>query len=412
MSSEPQMDTDKRGLVPRLRFPEFRGAGMWEEKRLKDALDYERPDKYIVTDTNYHQSGIPVLTANKSFILGCTHEENGIFTNTPVIIFDDFTVDKKYVDFSFKVKSSAIKILKIKGENNLKFIYELMNIIKFETAEHKRNYISVYQNLCIRLPRPYEQKKIADCLSSLDEVITRQTQKIDALKAHKTGLMQQLFPREGETLPHLRFPEFRNARAWGVNPIGELLPVTSSKRVHQKDWATEGIPFYRARDLVALKNKEVIEPLYISKSLYEENVRSCGKIKPSDLLVTGVGTIGIPYLVKKSDIFYFKDGNIIWIKNDEKSIVGQYLFHMFDSEYLQSQIQTMSGVGTVGTYTITNANATLIAYPSNRKEQHKIADCLSSLDEVITRQTQKIDALKAHKTGLMQQLFPSGETVG
>ena len=187
-----------QGRVPKLRFSEFRDAGEWKKKQLRDVLDYERPENYIVTDTNYQKVGTPVLTANKSFVLGYTSEENGVFKDLPVIIFDDFTVDKKYVDFPFKVKSSAIKILKKRGKNNLKLIFEVINQIKFNASEHKRYYISSYQNLFVRLPEPEEQQRIADCLSSIDELITAQAQKLDTLKTHKKGLMQQLFPSVDE----------------------------------------------------------------------------------------------------------------------------------------------------------------------------------------------------------------------
>lgn len=186
--------------VPRVRFAEFRQFGQWREIELKNVLSYERPDKYIVSDTDYQISGTPVLTANKSFILGYTQENKGIYTNIPVIIFDDFTVDKKYVDFPFKVKSSAIKILKIKGNNNIKFVYEVMSQIQFNAGEHKRYYISAYQNLLIKVPEPIEQQKIADCLTSLDELIAAETQKLDLFKTHKKGLMQQLFPAVDEVV--------------------------------------------------------------------------------------------------------------------------------------------------------------------------------------------------------------------
>lgn len=180
--------------VPKLRFKEFVDSGEWEVKRLGEVLDYERPDKYIVSSENYNDSGIPVLTANKSFILGYTNETEGVCKNLPAIIFDDFTTDKKYVDFPFKVKSSAIKILRPKGNENLKFIFELMTLIRFEAKEHKRYYISSYQNLLVPIPKPQEQQKIAACLSSLDDLINAQSQKIELLQQHKKGLLQGLFP--------------------------------------------------------------------------------------------------------------------------------------------------------------------------------------------------------------------------
>jgi len=203
------LKTHKKGLMqqlfprdgettPRMRFPEFRDAGEWEVKRIHELLEYERPEPYIVQSDNYEPYGTPVLTANKSFILGYTYEQTGIYEDVPVIIFDDFTTDKKFVDFPFKVKSSAIKILKRKGENNIRFIFELMNLIHFDPQQHKRYYISEYQNIVVRVPIPKEQQKIADCLSSLDEVIDLHTKKLEALKAHKKGLMQQLFPTMDE----------------------------------------------------------------------------------------------------------------------------------------------------------------------------------------------------------------------
>jgi len=180
--------------LPKLRFPEFQDAEEWEVKRLSELLDYERPDKYIVSSENYNDSGIPVLTANKSFILGYTNESEGVCENLPAIIFDDFTTDKKYVDFPFKVKSSAIKILRTKEKDDLKFLFELMSLIRLEAKEHKRYYISVYQNLSVPVPSPKEQQKIASCLSSLDDLINAQRQKIESLKQHKKGLLQGLFP--------------------------------------------------------------------------------------------------------------------------------------------------------------------------------------------------------------------------
>lgn len=183
--------------VPKLRFPEFKNAPKWKEKKLGDLLDYEQPTKYLVDDTNYDDSfKIPVLTAGKTFILGYSNETHGIFQNPlPVIIFDDFTTATQFVDFSFKAKSSAMKILKPKDDSgNIKIIFELMQTIKYQTSEHKRYWISEYQNIIIKVPLSKEQKKIADFIFSVDNLIDSQTKKVEILKDHKKGLMQQLFP--------------------------------------------------------------------------------------------------------------------------------------------------------------------------------------------------------------------------
>lgn len=220
-------------------------------------------------------------------------------------------------------------------------------------------------------------------------------------------------PKNLETtaLPKLRFPEFQGEGAWEIVHLGKILNITSSKRVHESEWTTEGVPFYRTRELVALNANEPINPLSISKDLYKRNTHVSGEIKAGDILVTGVGTIGIPYLVKKYDKFYFKDGNIIWLQNNEAKVIGQYLYWIYESDYIKSQIKKISGTGTVGTYTIDNAKKTVIPLPS-RSEQQKIADTLSSLDDLIATETTRLQTYQAHKKGLMQALFPAeGETV-
>lgn len=182
---------------PKFRFPEFKEDGDWEETTLGECLDYLQPTPYLVSSTDYDDKyETPVLTAGKTFILGYTDEKEGIFNeNLPVIIFDDFTTASKFVDFPFKAKSSAMKILFVKGVNDIKFMFEAIQNIKFEVKTHKRHWISVYSSLAILKPKnPKEQQKIAACLSAADDLIAAQTQKIEALQAHKKGLLQQLFP--------------------------------------------------------------------------------------------------------------------------------------------------------------------------------------------------------------------------
>ena len=187
----------KGKTTPELRFQEFQNDGEWRPRPLSDILNYEQPTPYIIEDDIYKKEGTPVLTANKGFILGYTDESFGIYNKLPVIIFDDFTTDKKYVDFPFKIKSSAIKLLTLKYEerDNLRFIFECMNKVLFEEKEHKRYYISTYQHINIYVPSLQEQNKIADTLLFVDKQISEYDKKIKALELHKKCLMQQLFPK-------------------------------------------------------------------------------------------------------------------------------------------------------------------------------------------------------------------------
>ena len=165
----------------------------WHTAKLGEILDYEQPTDYLVASAEYSEKGTPVLTAGKTFILGYTQEKWGIYKNTPVILFDDFVAESKYVDFPFKVKSSAAKMLKLHDtQNNLRFIYELMQQIDFPVVDHKRRWISEYSQLEISIPSLPEQQAIASILTAMDnEIQTLQTQR-DKYTLIKQGMMQQL----------------------------------------------------------------------------------------------------------------------------------------------------------------------------------------------------------------------------
>ncbi|KWV11910.1 hypothetical protein ATB53_05575 [Xanthomonas translucens] len=289
----------------------------------------------------------------------------------------------------------------------LYYVLDLLKLNRFATGQAQPGLsVEVLNQVdCSKPLGEEEQRQIADCLSCLDACIHEEIRKLDALKTHKQGLMQQLFPAEGQCLPRLRFPGFEGE--WDIRNVGDVMSVGSSKRVHESDWVASGVPFYRARELVALAQGLPISPLFIDEGLYERNIALTGELKSGHLLVTGVGSIGVPYMVKEGDRFYFKDGSIIWLKNDEETLLGSFLRHSYLTPRVQSQIATMAGIGTVGTYTIESARKTEICFPSNKREQRKISDFLSLLDELIVMKVQKVAALKRHKNGLMHGLFPT-----
>jgi len=165
-----------------------------EAKRLGDLLGYEQPTKYLVKDSEYSDDNdVPVLTAGKTFVLGYTNEEHGIFNSLPAIIFDDFTTANKYVTFPFKAKSSAMKILKPRDATvNLRFVFEMMQLIKFQLGDHKRYWISEFQNIQMEVPSAEEQTAIAIVLSDMDADLAALEQQRDKTRAVKQGMMQEL----------------------------------------------------------------------------------------------------------------------------------------------------------------------------------------------------------------------------
>ncbi|HAP7207156.1 TPA: restriction endonuclease subunit S, partial [Enterococcus faecium] len=206
-----------------------------------------------------------------------------------------------------------------------------------------------------------------------------------------------------DTRPEIRFPGF--TEDWEERKLGDMMDVTSVKRIHQSDWTNSGIRFLRARDIVsAAKNEEPSDYLYISEEKYNEYSKNSGKVSQGDLLVTGVGSIGVPLLITDDNPIYFKDGNIIWFKNEHK-IDGNFFYYSFINNKIQKYIRDVAGIGTVGTYTIDSGKKTPISLPTY-DEQIKIGSFFKQLDHTIMLHQHELDLLKETKKGFLQKMFP------
>lgn len=178
-------------LTGRTRLKGF--TGVWPTRRLGDLLSYEQPGRYLVSSTGYFPvGGIPVLTAGKTFILGYTAESSGIYTELPVIIFDDFTTASKFVDFPFKAKSSAMKMLKAREGVNLRFIYERMQLIDFPISDHKRRWIAEFSKIEVSVPSLEEQLSIARVITDSGAAITALERRLESARAVRQGMTQEL----------------------------------------------------------------------------------------------------------------------------------------------------------------------------------------------------------------------------
>jgi type I restriction enzyme S subunit len=406
-------DDDTSTVVPRLRFPEFREAGEWCERPLGDFLDYQQPAPFLVSSTEYDPAfKTPVLTAGKTFILGYTNEESGIFdAGLPVIIFDDFTTATQFVTFPFKAKSSAMKILTAKDGADIKFMFELLQAIPYEVGAHERHWISTFAPMLVATPQPAEQQKIADCLTSLDEVIAAQGPKVEALKAHKKGLMQQLFPREGETLPRLRFPEFRDSPEWDVVPLGGLLDGKPEYGVNAAAVPfSEKLPAYlRITDIDEDGRFIPAGRASVDIDANDDNFMSNGDIA---LARTGA-SVGKSYPYREEDGRLIFAGFLIRIRPNKRKVVPAFLGNFLTTQQYWAWVRVTSarsgqpGINGTEYATLQVPIPPLSADGEELAEQQRIADCLSSLDDQITAGVHKLAALKLHKKGLMQQLFPS-----
>ena len=261
---------------------------------------------------------------------------------------------------------------------------------------------SAISDVFILIPPIEEQEKIVQTLNDINSLMTAETKVISKLMFVKKGCLSKMFPQNGTNIPEMRLPGFTDD--WEQRKLGDMMNVTSVKRIHQSDWTDSGVRFLRARDIVAAaKNEEPDDYLYISKEKYEEYSALSGKVGVSDLLVTGVGTIGVPYLVRNLEPLYFKDGNIIWFQNSDK-IDGKFLFYSFSAEQIQGFINESAGIGTVGTYTIESGKKTPISLP-NQIEQAKVGEFFQQLDNLITLHQRELEKLQNIKKSMLEKMF-------
>lgn len=417
------MNKEKR-RVPKLRFPGF--TEDWEQRKLgsigstytglsgKTKEDFGHGEAQYITYLNVFQNTVSDITMTDKVEIDTTQNEvkygDVLFTTSsetpeevgmssvwlghmPNIYLNSFCfgfrpnqkIDPYFLGYSLRAPYMRDKI-KILAQGISRY-----NISKNKVME-----------LEISLPNNEEQRLLGNFLRNIDLSITLHQRKLEHLNLKKKALLQKLFPKNGERYPELRFPGFTDA--WEQRKLGDLMEVTSVKRIHQADWTDSGVRFFRARDIVSsMNNEEVDNPVFISEDKYEEYSRISGKVIEGDLLVTGVGTIGVPYLIKDSTPLYFKDGNIIWFKNNN-ILNGEYFYYCFQNNSIQSQIYSASGKGTVGTYTIENGKKTSISYPS-LKEQVKIGKLLDTMTIMITLHQRKLEHLQLQKKSLLQQMF-------
>ena len=214
----------EQAKVPAIRFAGF--TDPWEQRKLGELYDYEQPQPYIVRGTEYDDSfPTPVLTAGQSFVLGYTNEKQGIKMASPehpVIIFDDFTTSSHFVDFPFKVKSSAIKLLTLRDKNeDIHFAYQVLQNIAYTPVSHERHWISKFATFATLMPEcKSEMQAIGHFMSNLDGLITLHQRKYDKLVIFKKSMLEKMFPKDGESVPEIRFAGFTDP--WEQRKLGEL----------------------------------------------------------------------------------------------------------------------------------------------------------------------------------------------
>lgn len=288
------------------------------------------------------------------------------------------------------------------------FVYNLGVISPGGAGRNRVMSKTDFLKLEVWLPNLEEQQKIADCMASADALIEAQRRKVEALKAHKKGLMQQLFPQEGETQPRLRFPEFEGAGEWEFVQLGKVLKAPPDYGV-----SAAAVPY--AADLPKyLRITDISE----DGSYLEENKVSVDMVPTAgnyldegDIAIARTGaSVGKSYRYRRDDGKLVFAGFLIRLRPDQRKLATAYLAQYLTTPQYWDWIainSARSGQPGINSAELSSLPVPLPADDRLLKEQHRIADCLTALDDLIAAETQKLDTCKTHKKALMQQLFPA-----
>ncbi|MBL9117888.1 MAG: restriction endonuclease subunit S [Verrucomicrobiaceae bacterium] len=408
------MTEPNQSKVPKIRFKGFEGE--WEVKTLGE-LGRVATTKRIFMHQTSETGDVPFFKIGsfgrdpKLFIsnsLFQTYKTRFPFPQNGDLLFSVIGSIGRVVEYTGEdeyFQDSNIVWLQHNGAVVNSFLKQFYSIVKWSGLEgstithlYNRNILETK----IDLPSQREQTQIGGYFREVDRLIELEQRKHDKLVTLKKAMLQKMFPKPGTTTPEIRFKGFKGD--WHEKKLGDVMEVGSVKRIHQSDWTTSGVRFLRARDIVsAFKNEKPSDVLYISPEKYVAYSLLSGKVELGDLLVTGVGTIGVPYLITNTEPVYFKDGNIIWFKNNG-AFDGDFLFYSFVGERIQNYIKESAGTGTVGTYTISSGKSTPLASPQ-KEEQQKIGHYFRTLDSLISQHALQLQKLKQLKAACLERMF-------
>lgn len=375
--------------IPKIRFKGF--FKNWEQRKLGEVLKYEQPTAYIVLSTEYNnEHNVPVLTAGQSFILGYTDETNGIKyadKNDPVIIFDDFTTSSHFVDFNFKVKSSAMKLLELRDKkDNIYFAINILKNIDYTPQNHERHWISKFSQFNVLMPTFEEQIRIGSYFLELDALIAQMQAKLNKTKNLKKAMLQKMFPQKGETVPQIRFKGFEGE--WVETKFCELVERITT----QSD--ADNMPKVEYEDIVAGEgrlNKELSHKFDKRKGvLFKPNNILYGKLRPylKNWLVPNFAGIAL---------------GDFWVL---EAINSAPLFNycLIQTQQYQDFVNMTTGTKMPRADWNTVKNASFYA-PTDFEEQEEIGNYFSQLDETFELYTKQLEKLKNLKAALLGKMF-------
>lgn len=401
----------KSALVPRLRFPDFQGESVWTEASLEDLVTTIAPPAKLQS-SSYRVSGrFPIVDQSQQAICGWTDDASAVVKERPpLIVFGDHTCALKLVRQAFAQGADGIRILKAKPSVWTEYLFYSLSHRPLAMEDYKRHF-SMLKERRVFYPdiNTGEQQKIADCLTSLDEVIASQGLKVGALKSYKRSLTQRLFPREGETVPRLRLPEFRDGPDWTTGKASDIVDVLQGYGFPDRlQGSKDGeFPFYKVSDISAYVDAGKAF-LGRANNHIDRDVLAELRAKPLPTGTTVFAKIGEAIRSNKRAVTTracLVDNNAAGVKAIAGLADDLFVYYL----WCQVPLIEYSG-GVVPSVNKSAIEQIPVCYPEPR-EQHKISECLSSLDARIAAEAEKLEFQKAHKIGLMQQLLLSAQQV-
>ena len=407
-------DPSRPALVPKLRFPEYEGK--WEVRfgsELFSQISERNPgtDLPVLAITQEH-GAIPrsMIDYHVSVTESSLDTYKLVREGDFIISLRSFQGGIEYSQYQ-GVCSPAYVILRRSCQGIDDYYRQYLKTDRFVSIltrnleglrDGKMISYKQFSELPLPVPTLPEQQRIADCLSSLDELIDAQARKVDALKTHKKGLMQQLFPREGETQPRLRFPEFEGE--WKVAPLATLLLSSPDYGVN-----AAAVPF--SADLPKyLRITDISEDgRYISEKQVSVDLEAIDEnyLEEGDIVLARTGaSVGKSYQYRQEDGRLVFAGFLIRMKPHPRKLVSTYLASFLTTGQFWKWVAVTSARSGQPGINSSEYGSLNIPLPPTFHEQQRIADCLSSLDELITNESNKLETYKTHKKGLMQGLFP------
>jgi len=420
------MSKDKKKLVPELRFPQFANDEEWIGDTLVNIAKFRRgsfPQPYGLPEWYDVKNGMPFVQVydvgddfrlkptTKSKISKLAAEQSVFIEKGTVIITIQGSIGRVAItQYDAYIDRTLLLFEEFYNEiDKTFFAYVLFMLFEIEKQKAPGGIIKtitkeVLSDFVINIPKINEQEKISTCLSSLDKVITAHNQKLDTLKDHKKGLMQNLFPQEGETVPKYRFPEFLDDGDWVEKELGVCLSQKPEYGINAAAVPySKKLPKYLritdiSEDGIYLANGKVS----VDRDVSEDNYLSAGDI----VLARTGASVGKSYKYRETDGRLVFAGFLIRVKPDIKKLDSELLFQFLSTSQYWKWVSFISARSGQPGINGTEYSAMPICLPPTINEQQKIASCLSSLDVLIVTQAEKIEQLQFHKKGLMQGLFP------